>query len=628
MNLIIRFWKEYASIHKYSYILGIIFLLLTNSLGVLIPKLIQWSIEAFEHEESAVYLSVALLGAGVATMVVRTLSRTFIFNPGRTVEYALKKDLFAHLIKLPKAFYEAQMTAGEMINRGTNDTAAVRGLVGFGALQLFNVSMTLTLTLGQMFWLDVWLSLYCVIPLTLASLVLRWAVLKMFTFHRQIMSQNGVFGDRILESYAGVSLIQLFGANKGVNARFDQENDELLSLNEQVQTISVWALPIVSVIGNLCVVLTLYLGGSRLQNHELSLGALTAFIVYINLLVSSLTSLGWLTGAIQRGYISLGRVYEVLDAKLDRPVATASLPPCQEAGRSLEVKNLSFTHPTAELESLHEISFSVKAGEVLGIFGLTGSGKSTLLDVLSRTYDPPSSTVFVDETDITQLEVTDYWKELAYVQQSPFLFSQSIKANITLSADELSAHNSAEDYSHTSTNDERLAYAIDAACLSGEIESFPQQLMTKVGERGITLSGGQKQRTSLARAFYRENQRLLLLDDVLSAVDHQTEERLIQAIYNRQPACTTLIVSHRMSVLQRADRVIVLNEGQVVDQGTPQELIHKSGPYADAWQAQNSHEKPSESSEQSQQSSPQSQLSIDAKHDDLVDLVAKESDHE
>ena len=599
MNLIIRFWKEYASVHKHSYALGVVFLLLTNVLGVLIPKLIQWSIEAFEHKESAVYLSVALLGAGVATMLVRTLSRTFIFNPGRTIEYTLKKDLFAHLIKLPKAFYEVQMSAGEMINRGTNDTAAVRGLVGYGALQLFNVSMTLTLTLGQMFWLDIWLSLYCIIPLTFASFILRWAVLKMFNFHREIMAQNGVFGDRILESYTGVGLIQLFGADQGVNDRFDQENDELLSLNEQVQTIAVWALPIVSVIGNLCVVLTLYLGGIRLQNDELSLGALTAFIVYINLLVSSLTSLGWLTGAIQRGYISLGRVYEVLDAKLDRPLASTSLPPSQEKGRTLEVKNLSFTHPTAEHESLHGLNFTVNAGEVLGVFGLTGSGKSTLLDVLSRTYEPPINTVFVDEIDVTQLDVNTYWKELAYVQQSPFLFSQSIKSNITLSIDSevnLSSKDHREkdhkenDLNNTFNEEHRLNYALEAACLEKEISSFPQKLMTKVGERGITLSGGQKQRTSLARAFFRGNQRLLFLDDVLSAVDHQTEERLIQAIYNRQPACTTLIVSHRMSVLQRANRVIVLDEGRIVDQGSPSDLISRKGHYSEAWKAQNSHE--------------------------------------
>ena len=595
MNLIFRFWKEYASVHKYSYVVGIFFLLLTSILGVFIPKLIQWSIEAFENQESAVYLSVALLGAGIATMVVRTLSRTFIFNPGRTVEYTLKQDLFAHLIKLPKAFYEAQMSAGEMINRGTNDTAAVRGLVGFGALQLFNVTMTLTLTLGQMFWLDVWLSFYCIIPLTFASLILRWAVLKMFTFHQKIMAQNGIFGDRILESYAGVSLIQLFGANQGVNQRFDHENNELLSLSESVQTIAVWALPIVSVIGNLCIVLTLYLGGVRLQNNELSLGALTAFIVYINLLVSSLTSLGWMTGAIQRGYISLGRVYEVLDTKLDRPEVSASLPPSQEEGRTLEVKSLSFTHPTAEQESLHQVSFKVNAGEVLGVFGLTGSGKSTLLDVLSRTYEPPSETVFIDDVDVTQLAVSEYWQELAYVQQSPFLFSQTIRSNITLSIDSKSLPKVEELEQNSKQNsdlssDHRLDYAIEAACLSSEIENFPQKLMTKVGERGITLSGGQKQRTSLARAFYRKDQRLLLLDDVLSAVDHQTEEQLIQAIYNRQPACTTLIVSHRMSVLQRADRVIVLDDGRVIDQGSPNDLLKKDGPYAKAWQAQNSHE--------------------------------------
>lgn len=578
MGLIIRFWKEYANDHKVSYSLGILFLLLTNTLGVLIPKLIQWAIEAFERGDSAVHLSVALLGAGLGTMIVRTFSRTFIFNPGRTIEYTLKRDLFKHLLHLPKAFYESEMSAGEIINRGTNDTAAVRGLVGFGALQLFNVSMTLTMTLSQMLWLDMTLSLYCVVPLVFASLVLRWAVLKMFYFHRQIMSQTGVLGDRVLESYSGVGLIQLFGASHGIKQRFDMENEELLSLSEQVQTIAVWALPIVSVIGNLCVVITLYFGGIRLQMGELSLGALTAFIVYINLLVSSLTSLGWLTGAIQRGYISLGRVYEIIDSALDRPTPSASLPACQSQGRGLRVNQLSFTHPINETYTLKSISFDVRPGEVLGIFGLTGAGKSTLLDVLSRTYDPPANTVFMDGIDITTLPVDQYWQEIGYVQQTPFLFSQSIQENILLAehSDIL-----------PSVQRQRLETAIKAACLESEISGFSDGLNTQVGERGITLSGGQKQRTSLARAFYRNDLRLLMLDDVLSAVDHNTEEQLIQAIYSREPHCTTLIVSHRMSVLQKADRVIVLEQGQLSDQGSPQELLKKNDAYAQAWRAQN-----------------------------------------
>lgn len=583
MKLILRFWREYASEHQWSFALGVLFLLITNGLGVLIPKLIQWAIEAFERGDSALHLAMALLGAGVGTMFVRTLSRTFIFNPGRTIEYSLKRELFAHLLRLPRSFYEEQMTAGEIINRGTNDTASVRGLVGYGSLQLFNVAITLTLTLSQMAWLSFELSLWCIVPLFLASLVLRWAVLKMFTFHHKIMKQNGVLGDRILESYAGVGIVQMYGAQVGIKSRFDQENDELLLLSERVQAIAVWALPIVSVIGSLCVVITLYIGGSKLQAGDMTLGALTAFIVYINLLVSSLTSLGWLTGAIQRGYISLGRVYEVLDAPLGRSEESETLPSCDDLGRGLSVRNLSFSHPGSESQSLRNLSFEVSPGEVLGIFGLTGSGKSTLLDVLSRTYEPPNDTVFMDEVDITSLNINHYWREVGYVQQSPYLFSQTIRENIMLAA--LSDE-------PTEVEEARLSLAVEAACLSSEIESFPKGLETKVGERGITLSGGQKQRTSLARAFYRDDLRLLMLDDVMSAVDHNTETRLIQAIYEREPSCTTLIVSHRMSVLQEADRVIVLEDGALVDQGTPEELLSRGGSYAEAWAAQNEFAEP------------------------------------
>ena len=581
MRLILRFWREYAHKHLGSYALGVICLLCTNGLGVLIPRLIQWSIDALEASQGAFMLALGLLGAGVGTMVVRTLSRTLIFNPGRTIEYTVKRDLFAHLLRLPRAFYEREMSAGEMINRGTNDTAAVRGLVGYGALQLFNVAMTLTLTLSQMLMINLKIALWCVVPLLGAAGVLRWAVLKMFKLHRQIMAQNGSLGDRILESYAGASLIQLFAAQTGVLSRFDEENDTLLSLSERVQKIAVWALPVVSVIGNICVVLALYLGGQLISAEVMTIGELSAMIVYINLLVSSLTSLGWLTGAIQRGYISLGRVYEVIDAPVDRAEPSAELPTCSPEGRGMRVESLSFTHPTGARESLSEVSFEVSPGEVVGIFGLTGAGKSTLLDVLSRTYDPPQGSVWVDGVDITTLDVNAYWREVGYVQQSPYLFSQSIRANIALAGE------------RGERDDERasiLKRAVDSAQLSGEVKSFPKGLDTQVGERGVTLSGGQKQRTSLARAFYRDDVRLLLLDDVLSAVDHHTEVKLIEALYQRAPRCTTLIVSHRMSVLQEADRVLVFDDGALVEEGSPQALSERDGLYARAWRAQRDYE--------------------------------------
>ena len=580
MGLIIRFWREYASAHLSSYALGVLFLLLTNGLSVLVPRLIQWAIDALETKQDASQLALALLLAGVGVMVVRTLSRTFIFNPGRTIEYTLKRDLFGHLLTLPKSFYERDMSAGEIINRGTNDSAAVRGLVGYGSLQLFNVAMTLSLTLSQMALIDVSLTLWCGIPLFFAALVLRWAVLQMFTLHRKIMAQTGVLSDRILESYAGVSLVQLFQATQGVNHLFDRENGTLLKLNERVQAIGVWVLPIVSVIGSVCVVLALYLGGGLINQGQLSLGELSAMIVYINLLVSSLTSLGWLTGAIQRGYISLGRIYEVLDTPIDRPLSTTSLPPCPDAGRTLSVKGLTFQHPTSDQNHLNAVSFEVKSGEVVGIFGMTGSGKSTLLDVLSRTYEPPKGSVWMDGVDITTIHLDEYWREIGYVQQTPYLFSQTIRENIAL----------AEPSPQDEAIDLRLLEAVKSAQLAQELESFPDGLETRVGERGVTLSGGQKQRTSLARAFYRDQVRLLMLDDVLSAVDHHTETKLIDAIYSHEPKSTTLIVSHRMSVLQEADRVLVLKDGQLIEQGTPDELLQSEGVYREAWLAQHDYQ--------------------------------------
>ena len=570
-RLLVRFWFEYAHKHKATYALGALCLLATNGLSALAPKLVQWSVEALEAEQSALKWAVALLGVGLATIVVRTLSRTLIFNPGREVEYDLKRELFAHLLRLPTSYYERELSAGELINRGTNDAAAVRGLIGYGSLQALNVSMTLVITLSQMTLIDPSLTLMTLGPLLVGALVLRWVVLQMFTIMRSSMEQVGALGDLLLESYGAVSVVQSFGATEGVSARFDRDNQALLELGERMQRLTVWGLPIVSVMGALCVALLLGFGGPRVAQGELSLGALTALIVYVTALVSCITSLGWLTGAIQRGYLSLIRIYEVLDAPLDLPERPAELPESAVEGVAMRVEGLTFTHATASEPTLKNMSFELKPGEVVGVFGLTGSGKSTLLDVLSRTYDPPQGSVWLDGVEATQLHPRDYWSRLAYVQQQAFLFSESLEQNVTLGQDR---------------SKEALEQALEAACLTSEVESFPEGVNTKVGERGVTLSGGQRQRTALARAFYRQGYQLLLLDDVLSAVDHATELKLIESIYAREPRCTTLIVSHRMSVLQRADRVLVIDNGELVEEGTPQALASGEGLYAQAWRAQ------------------------------------------
>ena len=581
MRRLHRFWTEYARRYGGWYLLGLLCLLATNALTVAIPGFVHAAVDALDRGDGkggALPWAAAILGGGVGLIVVRTLSRILFFNPGRTVEFRVKSAMFDHLLELPRSFFD-RIKPGDIISRGTNDMNGMRALIGFASLQLFNVAFTLLLTLGRMLTLDWALTLWCVLPLAGSAGVLVVAVRRMFGLHGLQLQQVAALSDRILESYTGVALLQAFNALPGVMARFDRENDRFLELSEALLRIRTWLLPIVSVVSKVCVVIVLYVGGRQVVAGTLTLGALTAFIVYVNILANGLMSLGWLVGATQRGYLSLGRIYEVLDASVERPEPTcADLPAAPPEGYALSVQHLSWTFAGQDAAALDDVSFELRSGETVGIFGLTGAGKSTLLDLLARVYDPPPGAVRVGGVDVREVPPRAYWDHVAYVGQEPFLFSRTLRENVAL-ADPPDAVDAA-----------RLQAAVADAALDSDIASFPEGLDTVVGERGITLSGGQRQRTALARAFYRDFE-LLLLDDVMSAVDHATEKRLIDALYRRAGGCSTLVVSHRISVLTRADRVLVLDGGRLVDQGTHAELAAREGPYARAWHLQRAAER-------------------------------------
>ncbi len=590
MDRLKRFWHDYARRYTGWYLLGFLFLLATNVLTVAIPGFVQEAVDALDAgrgADPAAAWSLAIVAAGAGIIVVRTLSRTLFFNPGRTIEFRLKGRMFDHLLDMPRAFFD-RMRPGEIISRGTNDVNSVRALVGFASLQLFNVAFTLVLTLGKMAIANAALTFWCVLPLIAAALVMRVAVRAMFKLVAATQQQVATLSERILESYSGVGVLQAFGAEAGAKARFDQANDELLRLGVDLGKVSAWLLPIVSVVGNVCIVILLYVGGGMVVREQLTVGELAAFAVYINILVSGLTSLGWLVNSAQRGWISLGRVFEVVETPSNRPPAVATVPPPEDGGgHALTVEGLTFDYAdvnpaTAEAErraepALRDVTFQVAPGERLGLFGLTGAGKSTLLNVLARVYDPPPGTVRLGGVDVRDVPTADYWREVALVPQDAFLFSLSLRENIGLSAP------------LGGIDDARVAAAAEDAALTDDLAALPEGLETRVGERGIMLSGGQRQRTALARAFYRDA-RVLLLDDVMSAVDHATEKRLIDAVYRRAAGATLVIVSHRVSVLARADRILVLEDGRVVDEGTHDELVRRDGPYARAWTLQQARE--------------------------------------
>lgn len=575
MRRLVRFWREYAHRYRGWYLLGIICLVATNVLTVAIPTFVQYAIDALDAGlgfDGASKWALIILVAGVGIIVVRTLSRTLFFNPGRTVEFRVKSNLFDHLLALPQRFFDRHR-AGDIISRGTNDANAMRALIGFASLQLFNSVFTLALTLGRMTMMDAVLTLWCAVPLGLSVILLRYAVVKMFALHGAQLAQMSTLSDRILESYGGVAVLQAYNALPGAHQRFDVENDRLLDLGQRLLKITQWLMPVVPVVGKLCVVIVLYIGGRKVIADELSIGQLTAFVAYVNILVAGLMSFGFLIGATQRGYIALGRIYELLDAPVERPPETAALPPPAAAGHGLRVRDLTFTHQGDERPTLRGLDFDVAPGETLGIFGLTGSGKSTLLGLLARIHDPPPGSVLLDGVDVRDVPVRDYWQRVACVGQEAFLFSRTIKENIALAEPP------------DGVDPARLRRAVEDAALDVDVDAFPDGLDTVVGERGITLSGGQRQRTALARAFYRDFE-VLLLDDVMSAVDHATEKRLIDALYRRAANKTTLVVSHRISVLTKADRILVLDGGRLVAQGTHEALLTSAPTYAEAWALQ------------------------------------------
>lgn len=607
MNLLTRFIRRYAAPHTRSYLGGLFFLLATTALTVAIPTFVQYAVDAMTlHRDaagaaSAVTFAWAIIAAGIGVMVVRTLSRVLFFNPGRVIEYHLKSDLFRHLTELPRAYYD-RMRPGEIVSRGTNDAQAVRGFIGFGSLQVFNVALTLLLTIGKMVVTDWRLTLWVLVPLLLAVMVLRRAIREMFTLTRRTQEELGHLSSRVLETYGGATVLQSMNAVPMATDRFEERNSALLGVGQRLAFVIAWLLPVVDVVGNACLVLLLFVGGQMVIDKTLTPGELAAFAVLIRIVAGGLNSLGWLVNALQRGWISLGRVYEVIDAPVALDAAglgTGVMPPSVSAddkGHAVSVRNLTFEHPgrldgktpgaasqvlapaEAREPALSDVSFELAPGGTLGIFGETGAGKTTLLDLLSRVHEPPPGTVFIDGVDVRTVDLKAFRKATAYVPQDAHLFSQTLRENVAL-AD-----------SKETRDDRRVEEAVMAAALGDDLGALPEGLETRVGERGVMLSGGQRQRAALARAFYRDFE-VLLLDDVLSAVDHATEKRLIDAIYARRKGATTLIVSHRVSALRHADLILVMERGRVIARGTHEALLRDhAGPYWRAWRLQQERE--------------------------------------
>jgi len=580
----------YIKQHWLSYSLGIIAILATNWIAVSIPEYVRLSIDLLNNDLETrqdllwEYMLI-MLGLAVVMIFVRTLSRILFFNPGRAIECQIKNDMFHKLMALQKDYYE-ENPSGNIISRINNDITGVRMICGFGLMQSFNITSALSMTPFKMWQLSPSLTLYCIIPILLVFTAVRLGMRVLVRNMQARMESLQRLSGFTVSSLSAIDLIKSQTMSKWSKGRFENENQEMLRRSMKIAWARSFVLPMLSNLEHFLKLLVLLVGGLMVIKAEFTIGQLTAFIAYSALLTFPLMGLGWLTTMIQQGLVGLASIQTVLQQKLTRS-HFKSLPQTGLkslfAENKLTVSNLSYRYPSSNKDTLKNINFNIKPGQVIGLLGRIGSGKSTLVNGLNRYLDMGKGSIFVGKQDLAELSDSDIRTCIRTVTQEPFLFSDTVENNIRFS-----------ETTNESESPEHFKKILRSAAMEEEVERFPKQEKTMVGEKGIMLSGGQKQRISLARAMLKPCS-LLILDNVLSSVDYETEHFLLQEIHkllkteNGIPALagSLLIVSHRVTFMEQADWILVLDEGKIVDQGVHTDLIQRPGYYQQMWELQN-----------------------------------------
>lgn len=564
----VRFARGYVLSLWRWYLAGTAAVLLTNWMSVAIPGRMADGLDAMRAGDYATggreALWIGLLG--LAIIVTRTVSRVWFFTPGRLAEFNLREALFAHCLKLQPDFY-ARMSTGDLMSRVATDVTYARSIAGFALLQAVNVAAALGMGIGKMLMVSPILTVATILPMLGAYVGMQLGATRLMRIQRLAQVQLATLSDELLGSLQGVAAVQGFCVEDVFVDRLTSRAADLRASNLAMSRLRVMVFPLLSISGGLAVFALLWLGGRMALAGTLSAGQIVGFVSLVVYVLMPMRLLGWLLPVFQRAETSLERIHVVIDSVPERPDLPTPTPFPTQVGPRIELRDLTFQYPDGARPVLEHVSVTLPAGGTIGIFGRTGSGKSTLLRVLSRLRNPPKGTVFVDGVDLTTIELGDLRAHLTLVPQTPFLFSETIRENVGLGAP-----------------DSEVRVAVAASSLEPDLAALPQGLDTIVGERGISLSGGQRQRTALARGLVRPRP-IVLLDDVLSAVDHHTERELLGTLRARSDA-TRLIVSHRLSALEGADLILVLEEGRLVDQGRHDELIERPGPYRDAWLAQ------------------------------------------
>jgi ATP-binding cassette subfamily B multidrug efflux pump len=559
----------YLKRYRWGFVAGFFCILLNNGAWVLLPQVIRHAVDDLNTGVTSaklLHFAWQMLEVAAVRGIFLFLTRWIVIGISRDIEFDLRNDLFAHLETLSYSYYQ-RMRTGDIMARMTNDLNAVRMLMGPAIMYSANTLVFTAAALSFMWHISPKLTFYAFLPLPVVSVIIQYFGRRIHERFERIQAMFSDISARAQENFSGARVIRAYVQEEAEIALFEGANQEYVSRSLKLVRLMGMLWPTLELMLGLAVVLVLWIGGGEVLAHRMEIGGFAAFNIYMLQLTFPVIALGWVVNIFQRGTASVVRLNEILHEQpeiKDGPDAAD-----RQVEGAIEFRGLNFAYDGKQV--LRDLNLRIPAGTSMAIVGPTGSGKTTLVNLIPRIYDAAPGMVLVDGRPIREFSLASLRKNIGFVPQETFLFSDRIRENIALGVE--------------SATDQQIHEAAEAANIAQDIESFPEQYQTMVGERGITLSGGQKQRTAIARALIR-NPRILILDDALSSVDTHTEDKILNHLREVMQGRTTIFISHRVSTVRNADRIAVLHDGRVVESGTHDELLALNGYYNDLYNKQ------------------------------------------
>jgi ATP-binding cassette subfamily B multidrug efflux pump len=573
--------NKYLSKYRWRLILGLLFVTASNLFAVFPAQLVRKSIDLVKEKitlmdtlaqaenirtamtdeifDLILYFSFLILTFALIKGIFMYLMRQTLIVMSRLVEYDLKNDIFSHYQKLNLSFYRSHST-GDMMARIAEDVSRVRMYIGPAIMYMMNLSVTIIVVLWAMFSVNIKLTLWVLLPLPFLSYTIFYVNNIINKRSDAIQSQLSTLSSIAQEVFSGIRIVKSFAVEKEIQANYANASEDYRQKSMSLAKVDAIFFPSMLLLTGLSTLITVWIGGMMVVRQEITLGNIAEFVIYVNMLTWPVTSLGWTTSLIQRAAASQKRINEFLDEPLDQSKDTGHQ---FTFNHKIRFDNVTFTYPNKKEAAISKISFELEKGKTLAILGQTGSGKSTLVQLFLRIISPESGNIYIDDASLETINLKSFMDKVGYAPQDVFLFSDTIAENIKFGI--VGDNESIESH---------MKKAADIAALNDSISQFPLKYETVIGERGITLSGGQKQRVALARAIIK-NPEVLVLDDTLSAVDAQTEKQIMGNLNTFNKDRTTIIITHRASAAMECDMILVMDKGNIVEIGTPEELANR-----------------------------------------------------